>query len=108
MGSLDVCCGSFDRVEAVASLAMSAMPQKAEVKFAFQTNPADYTEVGQAYRRKSIRLEIAFVELGILDVLDLKAISRLDCHCASPKIFGWRLLKTPVGLATGASDPSRD
>jgi hypothetical protein len=30
-------------------------------KFSFQTDPADYTEIGQIYRRKSIRLEIALL-----------------------------------------------
>jgi hypothetical protein len=30
-------------------------------KFSFQTDPADYTEIGQIYRRKSIRMEIAFL-----------------------------------------------
>ena len=30
-------------------------------QFSFQTNPADYTEVGQQYRQKSIRAEIALL-----------------------------------------------
>jgi hypothetical protein len=30
-------------------------------RFSFQTDPADYTEVGQAYRRKSIRVEMALL-----------------------------------------------
>jgi hypothetical protein len=39
------------------------VPKKSEPllggrKFAFQTDPADFTEIGQIYRRKSIRLEI--------------------------------------------------
>jgi hypothetical protein len=29
----------------------------------------------------------------MLDVLDLKEISRLGWHCASPEIFGWRRFK---------------
>ena len=41
-------------------------------QFSFQTDPADYTEVGKQYRRKSIRAEIALLAyaptllLGIL------------------------------------------
>jgi hypothetical protein len=30
-------------------------------KFAFQTDPADYSEIGQSYRSKSIQLEIAML-----------------------------------------------
>jgi hypothetical protein len=30
-------------------------------QFSFQTDPADYTEVGQQYRQKSIRAEIALL-----------------------------------------------
>jgi hypothetical protein len=30
-------------------------------QFAFQTDPADYTKVGQKYRQKSIRAEIALL-----------------------------------------------
>jgi hypothetical protein len=30
-------------------------------KFSFQTDPADYTAVGQQYRQKSIRAEIALL-----------------------------------------------
>ena len=30
-------------------------------RFSFQTEPADYTEVGQQYRQKSIRAEIALL-----------------------------------------------
>jgi hypothetical protein len=30
-------------------------------KFSFQTDPTDFTEIGQAYRRKSIRVEVAIL-----------------------------------------------
>jgi hypothetical protein len=30
-------------------------------QFSFQTNPADYTELGRRYRQKSIRAEIALL-----------------------------------------------
>ena len=33
-------------------------------KFSFQTDAADYTETGQIYRRKSIRVEIALLIWG--------------------------------------------
>jgi hypothetical protein len=46
-------------------------------KFAFQTNAADYTEVGQAYRRKSIRLEIALLIWVFGSVLVLIIISAI-------------------------------
>src|SRR5262249_25750702 len=33
-------------------------------KFSFQTDPTDYTEIGQMYRRKSIRVETALLIWG--------------------------------------------
>jgi hypothetical protein len=33
-------------------------------KFSFQTDAADYSEIGQVYRRKSIRVEIALLIWG--------------------------------------------
>ena len=33
-------------------------------QFSFQTDPADYTELGQQYRQKSIRAEIALLAYG--------------------------------------------
>ena len=44
-------------------------------KFAFQTAPADYTEIGQIYRRKSIRLEIALLSWILGSIIVLLIIS---------------------------------
>ncbi|KJC58968.1 hypothetical protein UP10_20335 [Bradyrhizobium sp. LTSPM299] len=33
-------------------------------RFAFQTDPADYSEMGQACRRKSVRVELALLVWG--------------------------------------------
>jgi hypothetical protein len=30
-------------------------------KFSFQTDPADYTDIGQAYRRRSIQVELTLL-----------------------------------------------
>ncbi|MET4256112.1 hypothetical protein ABIC09_001040 [Bradyrhizobium sp. S3.12.5] len=33
-------------------------------QFSFQTDPADYTELGQQYRQKSVRAEVALLAYG--------------------------------------------